>query len=436
MASLDLRQMGVVGAGGAGFPTAVKARSRVEYVLANGAECEPLVHKDVHVMERFAPQVVGGMRIMMACTGASKGRICVKGKHAEAIKALSQHLSGTGIDINILGDFYPAGDEYEIVYSATGRLIPPAGLPAQVGCVVNNTETLFNVFQAAQNLPVTHKFVSVVGLVERPSCFHVPIGTMLSDVLRWAGGKTQPDAAVVLNGLMMGRLIDDLDIPVTKTTGAMIVLPGNHALIKRMQRADKERLRVDRAACDQCSHCTELCPRHLLGYQVSPHKVMRGLGFSKQGGELLNNYAALCVQCGLCTMYSCPEGLFPREACMKAKADLRAAGQKFVQQTPPEVHPMKEGRRVPTLALRKRMGVLAYDTETEFREIPEQPRRVRILFSQHIGKPAQPVVGVGARVSVGQVVASVPEDQLGVNIHASIDGVVSNVTDTYLEIEG
>lgn len=436
MASLDLRQMGVVGAGGAGFPTAVKAHSQVEYVLANGAECEPLVHKDVHVMERFAPQVVGGLRIMMACTGATKGRICIKAKHAAAIKALEQQLGGTGIDINILGDFYPAGDEYEIVHSATGRLIPPAGLPAQVGCVVNNTETLYNVFYAAQGQPVTHKFVSVVGLVGTPSCFHVPIGTMLSEVLRWAGGKTDPEAAVYLNGLMMGRLIDNLDIPVTKTTGAMIVLPGNHRLVQRARISDAERIRVNRAACDQCSHCTELCPRHLLGYQVNPHKVMRGLGFSAPQAELLNQNAALCVQCGLCTMYSCPEGLFPREACIKAKGDLRAAGIKFVQQTPPEVHPMMEGRRVSTLALRKRLGVLAYDTETEYRELPEQPRKVRILFSQHIGKPAMPVVSVGTPVTVGQVVASVPEDQLGVNIHASINGVVSAVTDTYLEIEG
>ncbi len=436
MASLDLRQMGVVGAGGAGFPTAVKARSRVEYVLANGAECEPLVHKDVHVMERFAPQLIGGMRIMMACTGAERGLICVKAKHAEAIEAMRAHLAGTNIDIKILGDFYPAGDEYEIVHSATGRLIPAGGLPAAVGCVVNNTETLFNVFQAAQGIPVTSKFVSVVGLVNQPSCFRVPLGTSLAEVMEWAGGMSRSDAVVFLNGLMMGRLIDSLDIPVTKTTGAMIVLPGDHPLVKRSRRSNQERIRVNRAACDQCSTCTELCPRHLLGYQVSPHKVMRGLGFTSSGTELLNKYAALCVQCGLCTLYSCPEGLYPREACMKAKGDMRAAGEKFVQEAPVRVSPMKEMRRVPTTALRRHLGVVDYDTETEFRDIPRQPRQVRLLLSQHIGKPATPIVAQGTRVSVGQPIATVPEDQLGVTIHASIDGVVSAISETYIEIEG
>ena len=162
---------------------------------------------------------------------------------------------------------------------------------------------------------------------------------------------------------------------------------------------------------------------------------MRGIGFVPAGEAYLNTNAALCVQCGLCTMYSCPEGLFPREACIKAKGDLRTAGVKFTQEAPVVVSPFKEMRRVSTTALRRRMGVLEYDTETVLREIPQAPRKVRLLMSQHIGKPAIPVVTIGTRVSVGQVVAEVPADQLGVNIHASIDGVVTNVTDTYLEIE-
>lgn len=120
---------------------------------------------------------------------------------------------------------------------------------------------------------------------------------------------------------------------------------------------------------------------------------------------------------------------------MKAKADMRAAGVKFTQQLPVEVSPFKEMRRVSTTALRRRLGVMEYDTETVLCDIPQQPQRVRLLLSQHIGKPATPVVGVGTRVTVGQVVAEVPEDQLGVSIHASIDGVVSAVTDTYLDIE-
>ncbi|MCR5661757.1 MAG: SLBB domain-containing protein [bacterium] len=436
LAGPDIRAMGVVGAGGAGFPTSVKAGSKVEFVIANGAECEPLVHKDVHVMERFAPQVIGGMRIMMALTGASKGYFGVKAKHKEAVEAIEAQLPGTGIEMSILGDFYPAGDEYELVYWATGRLIPPAGLPAAVGCIVDNVETLFNVFQASQNIPVIDKFVSVTGLVKQPSCFRVPLGTPLREVLEWAGGPSREDTAVYLNGLMMGRLIDNLDMPVTKTTGAMILLPADHPHVLKAKRTNDNMLRIGRASCDQCSRCTEMCPRHLLGYNVQPHRVMRGLGFTLSGSEVLNESAALCVACGLCSNYSCPEGLYPREACNKAKADLRAAGKRYVQPEPPRVHPMKESRRVPTSSLRRRLGVEPYDFETEFREIPAQPKKVRILLSQHIGKPCAPLVSEGMQVTRGMCIGTVPSDQLGVDIHASISGKVVKVTDSFIEIEG
>ncbi len=435
VAGPDLRRMGVVGAGGAGFPTAVKAESRVEFVVANGAECEPLVHKDVHVMERFAPQVVGGMRIMMAVTGAQRGFFGIKGKNHHALQAIQSRLEGTSIELTILGDFYPAGDEYELVHLATGRLIPPAGLPLQVGCVVNNVETLFNVFQAAQGVPVTEKFVSVTGLVGQPSCFRVPLGTPLRQVLDWAGGVTRPEAAVFLNGLMMGRLATDLDEPVTKTTGALIVLPGDHPLVDRRTRPLEAKHRIGKSACDQCSYCTELCPRYLLGYDVQPHKVMRSLGFTSSGKELWNQHAALCCACGLCTLYSCPEQLYPKEACDRAKGDLRAAGQRFVQEKPVCVHPMKEGRRVPSANLRRRLAVEAFESEAPYRERPGQPGRVRLPLSQHVGRPGVPVVQVGTRVAVGDTVARVPDGELGVDLHASIAGVVRQVTDREVEIE-
>lgn len=436
VAGPDLRRMGVVGAGGAGFPTAVKAGSRVEFVLANGAECEPLVHKDVHVMEKFAPQVVGGMRIMMALTGAGRGYFGIKTKNRHAMESIASRLEGTGIEMTPMGDFYPAGDEYELVYLATGRLIPPAGLPLQVGCVVNNVETLLNVFQAAQGQPVTEKFVSVTGLVSQPSCFKVPLGTPLRQVLEWAGGVTRPDTAVFLNGLMMGRLLADLDEPVIKTTGALIVLPEDHDLVVRRRLPLESKQRIGKSACDQCSYCTELCPRHLLGYDVQPHKVMRSLGFTATGKELWNQYASLCCDCGLCTLYSCPESLYPKEACGKAKADLRAAGIRFTQEKPVQVHPMKEGRRVPSAMLRRRLGVEAFESEAPYRERPGQPALVRLPLQQHVGKPAVPVVSVGTRVGLGDTLARVPDGDLGVDLHASIAGVVRRVTDREVEIEG
>ena len=109
--------------------------------------------------------------------------------------------------------------------------------------------------------------------------------------------------------------------------------------------------RIGKSACDQCSYCTEFCPRYLLGYDVQPHKVMRSLGFTATGAEIWNQWSELCCACGLCTLYACPEDLYPKEACDMGKRDRRAAGLKFVQQRPVEVHPMKEYRRVPLGAI-------------------------------------------------------------------------------------
>src|SRR4051812_49430066 len=155
MLSGKLRACGVVGAGGAGFPTYVKAQSQVEFLIANGAECEPLIHKDAELMKHFPGGILAGMSSMMEATGARSGKFGIKTKNAESLHALQNSLRNDKIDFVMLGDFYPSGDEYELVYTATGRLIPAAGIPLQVGCVVNNVETLYNVDQATRGAPVT-----------------------------------------------------------------------------------------------------------------------------------------------------------------------------------------------------------------------------------------------------------------------------------------
>jgi Na+-translocating ferredoxin:NAD+ oxidoreductase RnfC subunit len=118
-----------------------------------------------------------------------------------------------------------------------------------------------------------------------------------------------------VSGIMMGRLSFDFDEPVIKTTGGLIVLPRDHYLITRRDRTNDSMRRIGKSACDQCSFCTEFCPRYLLGYDVQPHKVMRSLGFTASGKELWNQSAELCCACGLCTLYACPEDLYPKEAC-------------------------------------------------------------------------------------------------------------------------
>ena len=434
MLSDKLRECGVVGAGGAGFPTHVKAASSVEFVIANGAECEPLIHKDAELMKHFPAEILSGMAAMMAATGAAAGKFGIKTKNAEALAALEAEVRAEKIEFVMLGDFYPSGDEFELVYSATGRLIPPAGLPLDVGCVVNNVETLYNVHQAARGVSVTDKFVSIAGAVNQPKSFWAPIGTPFRELLALAGGAKAADFGVFVSGLMMGSLTFDLDDVVTKTTAGLIVLPRDHYLIARRDRSQAQMNHIGKSACDQCSYCTEFCPRYLLGYEVMPHKVMRSLGFTLTGADNWNQWAELCCACGLCTLYACPEDLYPKEACDQGKHDRRAAGLKFVQQKPVQVHPMKEYRRVPLSMLRKRLKVEEYEADTPFEKRDYRPAAVRIKLRQHAGAPAKPVVAEGARVSKGQTIGRVEANELGAAIHSSIDGVAGRITGEFIEI--
>jgi len=425
---------GVVGAGGAGFPAHVKANSKVEFVLANGAECEPLIHKDYELMLHFPKEVVKGFELLIESTSAKKGFFGIKEKNAKAISEVSKYLNGK-TELTKLGDFYPSGDEFELVYEATGRLIPPAGIPLDVGCVVNNVETLYNIALAEKDISVTKKFICVAGAVKKPSSFFVPVGTSFKDVIEFAGGTKAKEFGVFVGGVMMGHLTFDLSEVVTKTTAGLIVLPKDHYLIKRKNQPEQNWHRIGKSACDQCSYCTELCPRYLLGYQVEPHKVMRSLGFTKTGTAVWNQMAELCCSCGLCTLYACPEDLYPKEACDKAKVEMREAGIKFIQQKEVKVHPIKEGRRVPLKQLIMKLNLLDYDVEAPFSLKNISISKVRIPLQQHIGKPAQSIVKKGESVKEGQTIGKIPDGNLGANIHASINGKIKEVTEEVISIE-
>lgn len=431
-----VKNNGVVGAGGAGFPTHVKLQSKVEYLLVNGAECEPLMHKDRELMTHFAKDVVAGIELAREAVGASKTVIGIKEKNAKAIAALQQAIDGKNISLHLFGDFYPVGDEYELVYGVTGRLIPPQGLPLDVGCVVNNVETFYNIYHAGQNRPVTQTLITIAGMVKKPVTLFVPVGMLVRDVLELAGGTTVQEFGLMESGLMMGKPIHSLEQPVTKTTGGIIVLPKDHNLIQRYNTPLQVMHRIGHSACDQCSYCTELCPRYLLGYDIQPHLVMRSLGFTEMGGKLWNKYAQLCCQCGICTLYSCPEALFPREACVTGMTEMRKAGKgRWEGSREVKVHPMKDSRRVPLKQLMNRLGVTRYDAEAEFEALEVRPDIVDIPLKQHVGEPAAAVVKKGEKVKTGQLIGDIPDSKLGARIHASIDGIVKEVTEKSIIIE-
>ncbi len=433
-----IAQAGVVGAGGAGFPTHVKLAGKADTVLINAAECEPLLHKDKEVLRAYANRVLEGLLVGIDLVGAQRGVIGIKGKYQDVIALLQPKLPGN-IQIVPLRDAYPAGDEFMLVYDCLGRVVPPGGIPLAVGAVVMNVETALNV-AAADRQPVTEKFLTVAGAVANPVTLRVPIGVTLAECVAAAGGPTIPDANYIVGGVMMGWLEENHQALVEKTTGGILVLPDSHVVVRRRRQSWSQVARIGRSACDQCTYCTALCPRWLLGHPIEPHRAMRSLGFNLIGEANVIG-TAYCCECNLCSLYSCPEDLDPKNVCSQNKRRLAAEKRRW-ENPPfdprrPELH--LENRKAPMHRLFHKLGL------TQFRNVgPLDDRllaasKVGIKLKQHLGAPCEPVVKVGDRVAKGQAVGRPPvvngKPALGAPVHASSDGTVAGIADGVVWIE-
>ncbi len=424
----QVRLAGVVGAGGGGFPTHVKLAAKADTVIANGAECEPLLPKDAAVMEHQAREMVRGIQLAMEAVGAATGVVGIKEKNKHAVEAVEAACKGTKVTVQLLGDYYPAGDEYDLVHEVTGRLIPPGGIPLNVGVVVCNVETFVNITAAAAGRPVTHKTLTIAGAVREPKTITVPLGTSLRECIAAAGGATVSDPVLAIGGMMMGETTDELDRPVTKTTGGAIVLARDHHVIERKLKPAAVQNAIGKSACDQCRYCTELCPRYLLGYAVEPHQVMRSLAFTATGAAHWNEWAAMCCACGLCTLYACPEELFPKEACDQSKAEMKKANLRWSGPNTVKPHPMRGGRRLPIKSLMKKLNIAQYEHAAPWQSTVLTPRRVVLPLQQGAGSACQPLVRAGEHVGAGQPLGAIPENSLGAMIHAPFAGTVGDVT--------
>jgi len=453
--TLDLieavRSAGIVGAGGAGFPTHVKIAAQVDTVIANGAECDPLLQCDQRLMESRASDIVRGVQLVMEASGAARGILALKEEYQGATAALQQAIRAaerrSDLSLLLMESRYPAGDEFVLVYEATGRIVPEAGLPLHVGCLVQNVQTLFNIARAAEGAPVTHRLLTVAGAVARPITLWAPLGTAIREVLDWAGGvqppqwsdRTASDYAVVVGGPMMGRLAKDLDEPVTKTTSGLLILPHDNAVVRSLSRSRSSWVRRGMSTCDQCRDCTDLCPRYLLGHDLKPHEVMRAINYGLERPADKVTAAVLCCECRLCEAYACPLGLSPMAYYVSLKEELRAQGwvNEVHKRTDLEAHPMREYRLVPTQRLIARLGLTAWEQQLcPLDKADYRPAGVTIPLAQHIGAAAKPLVSVGDQVVVGDLIAQIPAGKLGANVHASLAGRVSQVSETAIQIVG
>jgi Na+-translocating ferredoxin:NAD+ oxidoreductase RnfC subunit len=424
--SAKVRNAGVVGAGGAGFPTHVKLDAKAEIVIVNGAECEPLLRTDQQLAAVYPSLLVKGLAHAMAATGAKEGIIALKAKYKAAISALGPHLQ-PGMRIEILRDIYPAGDEVITIWMITGRRVPPGGIPLNIGVVVSNVQTLINVARAMDGQPVISRTVTVTGTVPAPVTVTVPIGTSLSEVLALAGGGS-PGLEYIEGGPVMGNLVQDLSRPVTKTTGGLIALPEDHPLIRQKHAGMRSVVQTAKTVCEQCCLCTELCPRHIIGHKLSPHLIVRATNYNNIGDPEMLTTALTCSECGVCEVYACPVGISPRRINAALKNELRSRGIKY-QGTMNKQDPMAEYRLIPSIRVAQRMGLGQwYHQDAPLSPDSFEPDTVVLSMKQHVGAPAVPVVKTGDPVTRGMLVGEIPDGALGARVHASIDGVVAGVT--------
>jgi Na+-translocating ferredoxin:NAD+ oxidoreductase RnfC subunit len=429
---------GIVGAGGAGFPTHVKVGAEVDTVIVNGAECEPLLASDKWLLENESGKVVKGLEFIMDACGAKRGIIALKEKYAKPLQAI-QKAVGTrkAIDVFTLEDFYPAGDELLLVYEITKRIVPEGGIPLNVGCLVDNVETVFNVFEAVENgRPVTKRWLTCNGEVKVPSVVHAHIGMPIAEVIDICGGSTVSDAAVVIGGPMMGCIERDLETPVTKTTTGIIVLPEDHAVIRKKTVPVEFIVKLSKSVCCQCTYCTEMCPRYLIGYGLKPHMIMRQISYGIDLPAHVIKNAFLCSECGLCEVYSCVMELSPSVMNRSIKERLVKEGLKpEFPEREVAVRDMKEYRRIPTSRIIQRLGLSKYKDKPLRKGVSTDPSRIEIPLKQHIGERSVSVVRAGDSVQEGQQIAEIPEGCLGARVHSSISGVVTFCDDERVIIE-
>lgn len=437
---------GVVGAGGGGFPTHVKLQAKVDTVIANGSECEPLLTSDKTLMKTKADDVVEGLRLAMKATGAKTGIIAVKGHYEDVVVALEQELKNEkDIKLHLLENYYPAGDEFLTVYGATKRIIPEGGLPLHVGVVVCNVATLFQIAQAVSGKPVTERLVTVTGEVNKPCVIQTPIGTTYNELIRLAGGLSDPEAVLIDGGPMMGTLVTDVNTGIAKTTSGILALPKDSLVVRQKTLTMGQIVKLSKAACCQCFRCTDLCPRNLLGHSIHPHMTMRTIDYNMSEPTEHITSAFLCSQCGLCEYVACDSmRLSPKRVYAAYRKELVARGIKNphtrkIEQTNSAI----EDRKVSVDSVLKKLDLTRYvraylPAGRQGGDTPllthHNPRVVRIPIHKHVGAKSLPTVKIGQTVHLGDVIAQCPKDALGANYHASITGKVTEAGDGYIEI--
>ena len=415
----------MVGAGGAGFPSYAKLSEGADTLLINGSECEPLLYTDYTILSREMSFVLSGIETIISNTNIKRALLCIKDHTASSLSLSDGEELGRGIRVKLLKSSYPAGDEVSLIYEATGRLVRPGALPITKGVIVYNVETVYNLGRKVRlGENVYMKWLTVGGDVERPAVVTVPVGTRVKDLLSSLSIKADENHTVLDGGPSMGKIINPDTATVTKTTKAIIIVPSasRAAEAKRINPA----LATSRAetACCGCSRCTDMCPRHLLGYPLEPHKMVRTAMTAAEAVPSLVATATLCCGCGICENLACSQGISPKAVINGYKALLAKNKMRYTSTADVEPRPERQYRVIPTRKWAETLGIARFDKKPEYLGILSDFKRVEISLRAHIGAPSIPTVSDGQTVRRGEMIAAAA-DGLSVPQHASVDGKIT-----------
>ena len=304
-----VKDAGIVGLGGAGFPTHVKLSpkepEKIEYVIVNGAECEPYLTSDFRVMMEEPEKVVAGLKVMLQLFDNAKGVIAIENNKPEAIKKMKELVKDEPrIEVCELLTKYPQGGERTLIYAVTGRKVNSSMLPADAGCIVDNVDTVCAIYMAVcKTTPLMRRIVTVTGdAIANPKNFSVLLGTNYQEVIEAAGGFKQDPEKVISGGPMMGMAMFTLDVPVAKTSSAITCLTKDQVA------------EMEPTACIRCGRCVSVCPENLV-----PQKMMKAaMKHDLEQFKKLNGME--CVECGCCS-WICPA----RKQLTQAFKEMRVA---------------------------------------------------------------------------------------------------------------
>lgn len=432
-----LQKNSVVGAGGAGFPSFGKLTDGAAFLVINAVECEPLMYTDLTLCGEKLDDIVAGMKAVMEFANIPTGLLCIKDYRALHLGLQDGQVLAEGVTVKHVPNVYPMGDEINLIYTATGRLVQPGHLPISQGIIVYNAETVYNIGLAVRHdQPVIEKWLTIGGNVPEVMCVHVPVGMRVSDLFRKMNVVIPENHSVIDGGPSMGNLINPARAVITKTTKALLILPNDITAVTNKKRTMEENLRMAASVCCQCTRCTDMCPRHLLGFPLEPHKMVRATVSTAQITPELVLSANLCCSCDICGTFACCQGISPMQVIKEFKAILGKHKVRYMAGPDDhyEVNPDRPYRMLNSGKWKDMLGVTKYDRYPTY--IPDRipASVVEILMSQHIGAPSVPIVAVGDCVTEGQMIAGTGNG-LSVPQYASITGKVTFVDDTRIIIE-